>query len=94
MTPPVVVALLIALQLQASGGATGGGRRGAPTPPATRNTWLGADKVTHFFSSFFVQSVSYSVFRVAGANSRASLAGATAVSAAVGVAKEVHDRRS
>jgi uncharacterized protein YfiM (DUF2279 family) len=78
------VALLLVAQL-----ALG---RGDPRP--THNTWLGVDKVKHFFSSFFVQSVSYSALRLAGARPSASLAGATAVSAAVGVAKEVRDRRS
>jgi len=66
---------------------------GGGSPPA-RNTWLGADKVKHFVTSFFVQSVSYSVLRLAGARPGASLAGATAVTAVVGVGKEVHDRRS
>lgn len=61
---------------------------------SVRNTWFGADKVKHFVTSFFVQSVSYSALRLAGARPHASLAGATAVTAAVGVAKEVHDRRS
>ena len=68
----------------------GGGGGGA----SVRNTWFGADKVKHFVTSFFVQSVSYSALRLAGARPHASLAGATAVTAAVGVAKEVHDRRS
>ena len=68
----------------------GGGGGGAPA----RNTWFGADKVKHFVTSFFVQSVSYSALRLAGVRPHASLAGATAVTAAVGVAKEVHDRRS
>ncbi|HET7456146.1 MAG TPA: hypothetical protein VFJ74_00730 [Gemmatimonadaceae bacterium] len=80
----LTVAVLLATQL-----ASGGG-----DPKPTHNTWLGADKVKHFFTSFFVQSVSYSALRVAGARPGASLAGATAVSAAVGIAKEVHDRRS
>jgi putative lipoprotein len=55
--------------------------------------WFGADKLQHFFSSAFVQSVSYGVLRGAGAGRGAALAGASATTAAVGVGKEVYDAR-
>jgi putative lipoprotein len=56
--------------------------------------WLGPDKVKHFFVAAFVQSVSYSVVRGAGASPGASLAAATGATAAVSVGKEVVDRRA
>ena len=82
-------ALVVALLLFGRLGGGGGG-----DAPRAHNTWFGADKVKHFVTSFFVQSVSYSALRLAGARPHASLAGATAVTAAVGIGKEVRDRRS
>ena len=57
------------------------------TPPL-----LGSDKVKHFLMSFLVQSAGYSAARVTGmGRAPAQVVGATSV-AAVGVAKELHDR--
>ena len=60
----------------------------ADLPP---DRWLSPDKVQHFAMSFFVQSVSYSALRTTTGH-RASLVGATAATAIVGVGKEWHDR--
>lgn len=65
--------------------------RGADAHPA--DSWLSADKLQHFFSSAFVQSVSYGVLRGAGASHRAALVGATLTTATVGVGKELYDAR-
>jgi uncharacterized protein YfiM (DUF2279 family) len=59
----------------------------------TRDSWFGIDKIKHFFIAAFIESVSYSALQAAGANRRAALGGAIGVSAALGVAREVHDRR-
>ncbi len=56
--------------------------------------WFAPDKVKHFFVSAFVQSVSYSALRAARADDRQAILGASAVSLAVGVGKEWHDRRA
>ena len=65
---------------------------GGPAPrPADR--WFGPDKVKHFFMSGFTQSVGYSALRATGAGHRSSLFTASAVTAAVGLGKEWHDRR-
>lgn len=62
---------------------------------ATPDSWLGADKLKHFFLSAFTQSLAYSVTQVTTKGSRSSLLlGASLASAAVGIGKEVHDRRS
>jgi uncharacterized protein YfiM (DUF2279 family) len=63
----------------------------APTTPADR--WLGADKLQHFFTSAFVQSLSYGALRGVGAGHGSALIGATATTAAVGVGKELYDAR-
>ena len=68
------------------------GAQAAPARP--RDRWIGADKVKHFALSFFVQSVAYSAARATGAGHGSSLGLASALTAAVGVGKEVHDRRT
>jgi uncharacterized protein YfiM (DUF2279 family) len=55
--------------------------------------WLGPDKVQHFFTSAFVQSMTYGSLRAAGASHALALGGATTTTAAVGVGKEVRDLR-
>ncbi|HEY9225467.1 MAG TPA: hypothetical protein VIP11_02390 [Gemmatimonadaceae bacterium] len=55
--------------------------------------WFSADKAKHFFTAAFVQSVSFSALRSTGASRGFSLAGATAVSAAVSIGKEIVDAR-
>jgi uncharacterized protein YfiM (DUF2279 family) len=59
--------------------------------PLANDHWLAGDKLQHFFTSAFVQSMSYGSLRTAGLGHGAALAGATAATAAVGVGKEVHD---
>ena len=57
--------------------------------------WLGADKVKHFFTSALIQSLAYSVTQVTTKGSRSSLLfSASVATAAVGIGKEVYDRRS
>jgi uncharacterized protein YfiM (DUF2279 family) len=65
--------------------------QGSPMRPPDR--WFGPDKVQHLFMSAFVQSMSYGSLRGAGLSHGAALAGATATTAAVGVGKELRDRR-
>ena len=59
-----------------------------------RDSWLGIDKIKHFFISAFLESVSYSALQAAHVNRRPALAGAIGVSAAFGVARELHDKRT
>ncbi|MEO7457044.1 MAG: DUF2279 domain-containing protein [Gemmatimonadaceae bacterium] len=62
-----------------------------PAAPRT-DRWFGSDKLQHFFTSAFVQSVSYGALRATGVSHGAALAGASATTAVVGVGKEIHDR--
>lgn len=62
------------------------------TPPA--DGWFSSDKVKHFLTSAFVQSLAYGSLRGAGASHGAALAGAAVTTAAVGVGKEVYDART
>jgi putative lipoprotein len=66
----------------------GPARAGAPP-----DVWLSRDKAQHFFLSAFVQSLGYGTLRGAGASHGAALAGASVTTAAVGVGKELRDRR-
>jgi putative lipoprotein len=58
-----------------------------------RDGWFGIDKIKHFFISAFIESVSYSALQAARVDRRPALAGAIGVSAAFGVARELHDKR-
>lgn len=60
--------------------------------PADR--WFGQDKLQHFFLSAFVQSMAYGSLRGTGVSHGVALAGASATTAAVGVGKELRDRRT
>ena len=61
---------------------------------APADSWFARDKVQHFFSSAFVQSVSYASLRKAGVAPGPSLTGASLTTAAVGIGKEIHDRNT
>jgi uncharacterized protein YfiM (DUF2279 family) len=61
---------------------------------APPDKWFGADKLKHFFIAAFTQSVAYSALQVARVRHDRALAAAWGVTAAVSVAKELHDRRS
>ena len=61
---------------------------------APPDTWFGPDKLKHFFMGAFTQSMAYSAFQLGRVRHDRALAGAWAVTAAVSIAKEVHDRRS
>ena len=63
-------------------------------PEHSRDGWFGPDKLQHFFMSAFVQSLGYGVLRRAGADNSPAIAGASAVTAIVGVGKELRDRRT
>jgi uncharacterized protein YfiM (DUF2279 family) len=58
-----------------------------------RDSWFGVDKIKHFFISAFVESITYSALRAANVKRRPALAGAVGVTAVVGVARELHDRK-
>jgi uncharacterized protein YfiM (DUF2279 family) len=64
-----------------------------PVRGSTADSWVSRDKLQHFFLSAFVQSAGYGALRGAGLSHGASLGGATAVTAAIGVGKELRDRR-
>jgi uncharacterized protein YfiM (DUF2279 family) len=57
------------------------------------DAWIGQDKLQHFFMSAFVQSVAYGSLRGAGVAHVNALAGASVATAAMGVGKELRDRR-
>lgn len=59
-----------------------------------RDSWFGMDKIKHFFMSAFIESVSYSVLQAAHVKRRPALTGAIGVTAAIGVAREIHDKRT
>ena len=78
--------LLLALLLQTRAASAQGTR--------PRDHWSGADKVKHFFTSAFVQSIAYGTIRATGASHATSITGAAVTTAVIGIGKEVRDRRS
>lgn len=58
------------------------------------DSWFGADKAKHFLVSAFVQSVTYTGARAVGLGRGGAMVAASATTIAVGVGKELHDRRS
>lgn len=56
--------------------------------------WFAPDKAKHFFMAAFIQSASFSALRSTGLHWNGSIAGASAVTALVGIGKEVHDTRT
>lgn len=61
---------------------------------APRDGWFGADKLKHLFMAAFTQSVAYSALQASHVRHDRAVAGAWAVTAAVSVAKELHDART
>lgn len=59
-----------------------------------RDSWFGIDKIKHFFMSAFIESVSYSALQAAQVKRRPALGAAIGVTAAFGVAREIHDKRT
>jgi uncharacterized protein YfiM (DUF2279 family) len=64
---------------------------GPATP--TGDSWFAPDKIQHFFSSAFVQTISYGALRGVGVSHGGALGGASIATAAVGVGKEIYDAR-
>jgi hypothetical protein len=63
-------------------------------PPRQSDTFLGPDKVKHFLLSGFIEAVGFSGLELAGADRHASLVTATAVTAAAGIGREIHDLKT
>jgi len=59
-----------------------------------RDSWFSPDKIKHFFMSAFIESVTYSALQAARVNHRAAFGGAIGVTMAVGVGREIHDKRT
>jgi uncharacterized protein YfiM (DUF2279 family) len=59
-----------------------------------RDSWFSPDKIKHFFMSAFIESVTYSALQAARVNHRPALGGAIGVTMAIGVGREIHDKRT
>jgi putative lipoprotein len=60
----------------------------------TSDSWFGIDKIKHFFMSAFIESVSYSALQAARVHHKSAMAGAIGITLGVGVAREIHDKRT
>jgi len=59
-----------------------------------RDSWFSPDKIKHFFMSAFIESVTYSALQAARVNHRPALGSAIGVTMAIGVGREIHDKRT
>ncbi len=59
-----------------------------------RDSWFGPDKIKHFFISAFIESVAFSGLQASGAGRDAAFTGAVATTAAFGIGREIHDKRT
>jgi len=66
----------------------------AQVAPPHEDAWFGYDKIKHFFMSAFIESVTYSALQAARVDHREALGGAIGVTMAVGVGREIHDKRT
>lgn len=80
-----------------------GSRASAQTPdstarpavrPVPRDALFGLDKPKHFVVSFFIQSASFAAIQAAGGSRRGAMSGASITAAAIGIGRELHDRRA
>ena len=55
--------------------------------------WFSVDKVQHFFLGSFAQSATYGLLRAAKIEEKTALVGASAMSIAAAVGKEIRDRK-
>lgn len=65
-----------------------------PGPMRVSDTFFGSDKLKHFLLSAFIESVGISAMQLAGVSRGVSIGIASAVTAATGIGREVHDRRT
>ena len=61
---------------------------------AAGDRWFAADKAKHFFTAALAQSMSFSALRAVGLSRSGALVGATVVTGAVSVGKDLYDRTS
>jgi len=66
----------------------------AQVAPPHQDAWFGIDKIKHFFMSAFIESLTYSALQAARVNHRPALSGAIGVTLAIGVGREIHDKRT
>ena len=59
-----------------------------------RESWLGPDKVKHFFMAAFIESAAFSGLEAGGGSRNSAFAGAVGTTVAISIGREVHDKRT
>jgi uncharacterized protein YfiM (DUF2279 family) len=62
-------------------------------PVHREDRWLSNDKAKHFFTSAFLESFTFSAIRATHVSKEGALVTASAVTAGVGIGKELYDRK-
>lgn len=63
-------------------------------PAGPPDSFTGPDKVKHFFMSGFIEAIGFAALQGINVNRGVSLGAATAATLGIGVAREVHDKRT
>ena len=71
-----------------------GGVRQPAEPGEGGDRWLAPDKVKHFVTCAVIDGTSYGVLRATGVGHQSSVIGAGVAAAAIGIGKEVRDRKA
>lgn len=88
ITQALLVATLVFAQAQAVTPDS------ARQPLQSGDSWAGPDKLKHFLIAGFIESASFATLESVGTRRRSAFAGATAVTAALSLAREFHDKRT
>lgn len=60
-------------------------------PVKREDRWLSNDKAKHFFTSMFIESLTFSAIRATRVSKGGALVSASIVTAGVGIGKEIYD---
>ena len=72
----------------------GGAHRQPGEPGEAADRWLAPDKVKHFVTCAVIDGVSYGALRATRVGHQSSVVGAGVAAAAIGIGKEVRDRKA
>jgi uncharacterized protein YfiM (DUF2279 family) len=61
---------------------------------ALQDPWFSPDKAKHFMLAGFIESASFAAMETAGISRNSSLAGAVAITGALSLMREIHDKRA
>ena len=96
-----LAALFLGMSAAAVSASAQGIATGQPVPAEDsvqkqpqHESWLGPDKVKHFFMAAFIESAAFSGLEAGGGSRNSAFAGAVGTTVAISIGREVHDKRT